>query len=78
LKLPNIAQFEVSRLYEPQLYGFIADLRQKVEASANVSLVTSNPEFALVRHGADDLPAAFLNPIVNIDDAVLTLIDSAY
>jgi len=49
-----------------------------VEASANVSLVTSNPEFALVRHGADDLPAAFLNPIVNIDDAVLTLIDSAY
>jgi len=78
VKLPSIAEFEVSRLYEPNLYAFIADLREKVEASANVSLVTSNPDFALIRHGAADVPPALLNPIAQVDDAALTLLDSAF
>jgi hypothetical protein len=43
-----------------------------------VSLVTSNPDFALIRHGAADVPPALLNPIAQIDDAALTLLDSTF
>jgi hypothetical protein len=78
LKLPNIANLEVSSLYEPQLFGYITDLRQKVEATAHVSLITSNPDFALIRHVDGGLHASFNNPINHVDDAVLTLLDSAY
>jgi hypothetical protein len=78
LKLPSVAEFEVSRLYEPQLYGYIADLRQKVEVAAQVSLVTSNPDFVLLRHEADRLPVRLVNPIAQIDEEILTTLDSAY
>jgi Cfr10I/Bse634I restriction endonuclease len=78
LKLPNVTQFEVSRLYEPQLHAFITDLRQKVEENAHVSLITSNPDFVFIRHAVDGVPQALLNPIAQVDDAALTLLDTAY
>ena len=71
LKLPNIAQFEVSRLYQPPLYTLIADLRQKVEEAAHVSLVTSNPDFVLLRHGEGDVPQGLLEPIAGVDEGCL-------
>src|SRR4051812_48594545 len=45
LKLPNVQQFEVSTLYQPMLYQYVADLRKKIQEAANVSLITSNPDF---------------------------------
>jgi hypothetical protein len=78
LKLPSITQFEVSRLYAPPLYAFIADLRQKVEAAAHVSLVTSNPDFVLLRHGADGVPAGLLGPIAAVNLEILTMLDTGY
>lgn len=46
--MPNISQFDVGRLYQPELYETIEDLRFKVKQSSSVNLITSNPDFVII------------------------------
>lgn len=46
--MPNISQFDVARLYEPELNATIEDLREKVQKSSSVRLITSNPDFVIL------------------------------
>ena len=48
LQLPNISQYDCARLYIERIYGYIIDLRAKVGENADVSLITSNPDFVIV------------------------------
>ena len=48
LLLPNIVQFDVVKLYVDDLFNYIVDLRKKVDDSAHVQLVTSNPDFVII------------------------------
>jgi hypothetical protein len=77
LPLPNIRQFEVSRLYRPELYAYIADLREKLTA-LHVNLVTSNPDFVLIDHAGMAVPPELTEPIQQINEANLDLIGNAY
>lgn len=48
LQLPNVSGFDCSRLYRPEISGYIDDLRLKVKATNGVSLITSNPDFVIL------------------------------
>lgn len=48
LQLPNIKRYNCAKLYEPEIYDLIQDLKQKVLDSAAVSLITSNPDFVIL------------------------------
>lgn len=48
LLLPNVKQFDVSKLYVSRLYDLIVDLKQKVSETASVQLITSNPDFVII------------------------------
>ncbi len=50
VNLPNISQFDSSSLYQERLLGFVVDLRRKLQP-LDVSLITSNPDFVIVRSG---------------------------
>jgi hypothetical protein len=44
LLLPNIAQFDVNTLYTEDVLTIIEDIKTKVEESADVNFITSNPD----------------------------------
>lgn len=48
VNLPNISSFEVTSLYKPELHSYIIDLREKLNLKG-VNLVTSNPDFCIIR-----------------------------
>lgn len=62
--LPNVAQFDVSTLYEKRLNDLIIDLKKKVSES-KVQLITSNPDFVIIN---GDLAKSKLGQISIIDD----------
>lgn len=47
--LPNISSFDCAQLYVPEVSTIISDLRTKVSAAGDVALVTSNPDFVIVK-----------------------------
>ncbi len=49
LKLPNTTGFPFIRLYNPELRRLISDFESKLDRIASVNLVTSNPDFAVLR-----------------------------
>lgn len=57
LKLPNVSQFDVARLYKSELYELVVDLRRKVADSAGVELITSNPDFVIIDANKVDIGA---------------------
>lgn len=46
--LPNVNQFDVSKLYIDHLSELIEDLRYKVATSSDVELISSNPDFVII------------------------------
>lgn len=79
LLLPNIRQFDVSRLYIPSLSDLIEDLRQKVSQTSSVQLITSNPDFVIIgREHVKGIIPAFTNKIAGIAPENLKEIETAY
>lgn len=77
VQLPNVSQFEVTRLYTPQLHAHIADLRAKVLASTQtVTLITSNPDFAIIQ--LPQRPPQFNTPITEVTPNTLAQLEGAY
>lgn len=74
LPLPNISSFDCAQLYQESLSSYIFDLRRKVE-EANVSLITSNPDFVIVDRR---LLGELQRPFVEIDLNTIHAIDNAY
>lgn len=64
VNLPNISSFDVMALYKPDLCEYIFDLREKLKVK-NVNLITSNPDFCIVRL-SEDKKAEYLNKLSNI------------
>ncbi|WP_372807211.1 Cfr10I/Bse634I family restriction endonuclease [Pontiella sp.] len=78
LQIPNVSQFDRARLYQPEPFAIIEQLRTKVKTSAAVSLVTSNPDFVLINARAIDLPPWFGEQIGHLTEESLALLDNAY
>jgi len=49
IKLPNITQFDSTMLYKHELSDLISDFKTKLIAIGNVNLVTSNPDYVIIR-----------------------------
>lgn len=78
LPLPNVSGFNVGRLYTPPLYGLIEDLRTKVQQSANVQLITSNPDFVILNVTGLPQAAQTEQPIAVITEQFLATLKNQY
>lgn len=78
VKLPNVTQLNIERLYIPRLQAFISDLRTKVQNAAQVTLISSNPDFVIINPAGMNLPPQLATPIVDITPLVLNTLDNAY
>lgn len=76
--LPNIRRFDVSELYNEKLYNLLIDLRQKVAASASVQLITSNPDFVIIRRKLVQEIIGLPDKIQNIDKTILSQLEDKY
>jgi hypothetical protein len=76
--LPNVTQFDVSTLYESKLSGLVADLKNKVAEVSDVQLITSNPDFVIIRNEvAKDLLGG-TDAIAEINPGRLTDLEHIY
>ncbi len=78
LAMPNIAQFDVAKLYETKLNDLIVDLRTKVEITSDVKLITSNPDFVILDRELFDRLSGGIELISEIIPDNLSLLDSFY
>jgi hypothetical protein len=73
VKLPKVSSFDCSRLFVPKTFGLVDDLREKVKAAEDVSLITSNPDFCLINY---DIVSAHLPDLGDLEN--LSKIDLLY
>tara|TARA_B110000196_G_scaffold244321_1_gene212973 strand:+ start:1667 stop:2506 length:840 start_codon:yes stop_codon:yes gene_type:complete len=78
LLLPNVTSFDVAELYQDNLYDYICDLRQKVGESANVKLITSNPDFVLIDTNGIELTPEFSQIIDEFTPEAISFLEKSY
>ncbi len=79
IHLPNITQFDVMRLYNDELYSMILDLRQKVEMTRSIQLITSNPDFVIIDPSEiKDIPIDITEEITRVDEEIIQRIINMY
>lgn len=78
IPLPNKAVLQLSSLYVPNLSEKIDDLRQKVEESSTVQLISSNPDFVLIRRELADRLFGPIRPYSKIDVADLDTLNGLW
>lgn len=75
IKLPNISQFDSTLLYKQNLSDLISDFKIKLSAIGNVNLITSNPDYVIIKN---TVAQAFPALPSTLSDSVLDLIDGWY
>lgn len=78
LMTPNISQFDVSRLYDDNLYHLIKDLRAKVHSSSSVQLISSNPDFVVIDRMLADKLIPKMDRISKVDESAIRRIETVY
>lgn len=76
--LPNISQFDVAQLYTPALTNLIADLRTKVQNAGKVQLITSNPDFVIIKRDLARQIITKAESITQIDTNSINFLNSIY
>jgi len=76
--LPNVSSFDVAKLYDETLFGYISDLRNKVYESADVQLITSNPDFVIIDTKDIELDESFLQPITEFTAEAIEKLEQLY
>lgn len=77
IELPNKARYDCEKLYKPKYSEFISDLRSKVDVAAGVVLVSSNPDFVILRSELG-LNSATYAEIREVDIGTLESLRSRY
>lgn len=67
IPLPNKTTLQLSTLYIQRLEEKIEDLRRKVEESSTVQLISSNPDFVIIRRELADRLFGPITPYATID-----------
>jgi hypothetical protein len=78
LLVPNVRQFDISRLYNDRLHNLIVDLRQKVNDASGVQLISSNPDFVILNRDLVNEVLQEMAPITEINEDAITVIENAY
>lgn len=77
LNLPNVSRFDSASLYTKEIYGFVQDLRNKLDNVLDINLITSNPDFVII--DTTNLRNKFSLPkITKIDSSTIEAIDCLY
>ena len=76
--LPNISQFDVAHLYTSELTHLIDDLRNKVQNVAQVQLITSNPDFVIIKREVANRIIQNQEPIELFDTNSINFLSSVY
>jgi len=78
IPLPNKSTLQLSSLYVQSLSEKIDDLRRKVEESSTVQLISSNPDFILIRRELADQLFGPITPYSQIDVADLDALNGLW
>jgi Cfr10I/Bse634I restriction endonuclease len=78
LLLPNVTQFDVSKLYVARLNELINDLKKKVMEVSGVQLITSNPDFVIINRELVNEVIGKIEPISVISTKVLSQLEHVY
>lgn len=78
IPLPNKTTLQLSSLYVQSLSEKIDDLRRKVEESSTVQLISSNPDFVLIRRKLADQLFGPITPYAQIDVADLDALNGLW
>lgn len=65
LKLPNVQALPCVRLYSQELQNLLEDFKRKLMAVAQVNLVTSNPDFAIINKKHEDSRIYMLSSLLS-------------
>ncbi|EGQ8307664.1 MULTISPECIES: Cfr10I/Bse634I family restriction endonuclease [Vibrio harveyi group] len=68
LPLPNSNHFQFTKLYNNELYGYLADLEDKLLLNHQVRLVTSSPDYVLIDIKDLSLPDPLLSSTFDPED----------
>lgn len=78
LLLPNVSSLDVGELYNDGLNGYLQDLRKKVKDSADVQLITSNPDFVIIDTSNINLDDCFNKSISELTPETIRLLEKSY
>lgn len=76
--LPNKLSLDLSSLYVQRLSDKIVDLRDKVEASSTVQLISSNPDFVIIERSLADTILGPIEPITQLNYSDIELLSSIH
>ncbi|WP_435138841.1 Cfr10I/Bse634I family restriction endonuclease [Pseudopelagicola sp. nBUS_19] len=76
--LPNKSSLDLASLYVTDLHEKIIDLRKKVEDSSTVQLISSNPDFVIIKRQLADAAFGPITPITNLNEADIEKLSSIY
>jgi hypothetical protein len=78
MKIPNVSTIDVGRLYEPEVYGTIVDLKDKIDEAAGVRLISSNPDFVILNGDLVRSRMQYNRPITRLRPRELGWLDGIY
>ena len=76
--LPNKLALDLASLYVPNLHNKIVDLKKKVEDSSTVQLISSNPDFIIVKRALAEQAFGPITPITSLNEADIEKLSSVY
>jgi hypothetical protein len=76
--LPNKMSLDLASLYVPNLSEKIYDLRKKVEDSSTVQLISSNPDFVILKRDLVERTIGPLVPIGNVSEVETDKLSQLY
>lgn len=76
--LPNVARFNVSDLYEERIQHIVADLKHKVQESAGVEFITSNPDLVIIDISSMDIELGISEPVVEFNEDTIHQLENLY
>lgn len=76
--LPNKLSLDLASLYITDLHDKIVDLRKKVEDSSTVQLISSNPDFVIIKRQLADVAFGPIKPITSLNNADIEKLSSIY
>ena len=76
--LPNKTALDLASLYEQNLYDKVIDLRKKVEDSSTVQLISSNPDFIILKRQLANEAFGPITPITSLNKLDIEKLNGAY